>query len=101
MIPSVRRLVSWVTSLDEASMLCFGAAAGFGIVGGAAWLAAHFMSRDTHLVQLIWIGMFYVTLGSFEQVKAKRSGVKNQGGRTPAPSARLEVKEEQESRKAA
>ena len=68
------RLVSWASSskLTDTSRLCLGAATGFGIVGGGAWLASCLTSSESRLSGLMWVGCFYLALGLLDQLKATR-----------------------------
>jgi hypothetical protein len=69
MISLLGLVKSRVTVLDASSKLCFGAAAGFLIVGTAAWGASLVGGADGRLASLMWIGVFYFVLGACEQAK--------------------------------
>ena len=100
-MPLISRSLSWLKALNDASKLCFGAAVGFGIVGGSAWLAAFLASSESRLSGLMWIGLFYLVLGWLEHFKAARSAVRISVERTFDGVGRHEAIEERRTSKAA
>jgi len=70
---SIAIVVSYAKSLNDASKLCFGAAAGCFIVGMFGWTVNFFAAETTMLHGLLVVAAFYFGLGVIKLFE-KRAG---------------------------